>query len=145
MLSVELRSWPERRIAIASPQDKGREWEEIWKTKVQGEKVPGSGNQWHSRLDVRGKRITWSNKWTSTRSITLYPYTLDEIVQATDAPGGNGSIPGIAIRLEGLEDYVILRADDFLELMTDKPIIQAEKAAIKRATAQIPELLREID
>lgn len=130
-----------------TPQNKGREWESIWATKISGNSVPGSGNKFYNLLDVRGKRITWSCKWTESPSIVLYRSTLSEAIDSVDGPGGMGTnrMPGLAIRLEGYEDFVILRADDFLELMTEKPIIPADKAAIRRAAARIPELLKDND
>ena len=130
---------------MSTPQEKGREWEEIWSAKVQGQKTPGSGNQWYSKLDVRSKLITWSNKWTGKDSFRVDRGIIDENRNATLAPGGNGTIPALAIRIENVGDFVVIGADDFLELLKAKPIIQAEKADNRRATAAVPQLLREVD
>lgn len=126
-----------------TPQDNGRAWERIWAEKIGGRLVPGSGNKWYSRLDVRGKRILWSNKWTGNLSYTISRGVLQELSDATVAPGGNGAIPALAIRIESVGDYVVIGADDFLELLKSKPIIAADKAENRRATAAIPQLLRE--
>lgn len=132
-------------VESMTPQESGREWERIWAEKIGGKVVPGSGNQWYAKLDVRGQSITWSNKWTGNKSFSITDQMLKEIRQATLAAGGNGSIGAMAVRIESVGDVVVMPADDFLELMKSKPIIQAEKADNRRATARVPQLLREID
>lgn len=128
---------------MTTPQERGRAWEEIWRKKVQGNLQPGSGNQFNARLDVRSKAITWSCKWTAEDGFRVSRRIIQENVDATEAPGGNGSMPGLAIRLEGAGDFVVLRADDFLQLLTEPPLIAADKAANKRASARVPELFKE--
>lgn len=127
---------------MPTPQEMGRRWEEIWKRTIQGEAQPGSGNKWFAKLDVRSRKITWSCKWTSETGFRITPGLLLENKHATDAPGGNGSIAAFAIRLEGQGDYVVLKADDFIELMTQPPLLAADKAANRRKEASVPELLK---
>jgi hypothetical protein len=67
-----------------------------------------------------------------------------ESVRAVDGPGGKGGsvYPGMAIRIRD-EDYVILRASDFLDLMReDIRTVKPTKAEIKRESAKIPKFLR---
>lgn len=109
---------------------------------IQGQLQPGSGNQFHSRLDVRSKKITWSCKWTGRPSFYLTNTLIDEAKSATMAPGGDGQIPAMAIRMKG-EDLVVLRAQDFIDLMKEEPIIPADKTDIRRAKAKLPQLFRE--
>lgn len=127
---------------MPTPQEMGRRWEEIWKGIIQGGLQPGSGNQSHNKLDVRSRKITWSCKWTADSGFRISSALIKENRSATDAPGGNGSIPGFAIRLEEDGDFVVLRADDFIELMTQPPLLAADKAANRRKEASVPELLK---
>ena len=128
---------------MLDPQEEGRKWEEIWKRTVQGQNVIGSGNQFE-KLDVRGRKIQWSNKWSGKETFTLTQALIQEFVDAVEAPGGTGSarMGALAIRLPH-NDVVVMRASDFLELMKEPPIIQAEKADNRRATARVPQLLRD--
>lgn len=141
-LNVAHKNLLGRRDAISSFRDKGLQWEEDWAAMVGGTIQPGSGNQWHSKLDVRTKKITFSCKWTSKESFSVTKSLIDEAKSATMAPGGDGKIPALAIRLPE-EDLVIMRAQDFLDLMKEEPIIPADKADIRRAKARTTQLFRE--
>lgn len=127
-----------------TPQQEGRAWEEEFSELVGGKVVQGSGNQWHSKLDVRGKSILWSCKWTGDDGKRITPALLQEAIDAVDAPGGVGlgSMPGLAIRMREFS-VIVLRVDDFVELMTQPPAIASVKADNKRATARVPQLFRE--
>lgn len=130
---------------MKTPQESGREWEEIWKEKIGGKLQPGSGNKFYAKLDVRSKGITWSNKWTSKGYFRIDRSIITEAEDATIAPGGNASIPAIALRIESLGDFVIIGADDFIELTTMPTLTAGDKAAAKRRKANTPELLLDAD
>lgn len=127
---------------MSSPQEQGREWEVTFSTMIGGTQVPGSGNQWHSKMDVKGNSILWSCKWTGNTGFLITNKVWQEVVDAVDGPGGTGAIPGLAIRTAEA-DVVVLRVEDFLELLRQPPIIAAVKADNRRATARVPQLLRD--
>lgn len=129
---------------MLSPREEGLRWEQIWSESVDGDVTPGSGNQWHSKLDVRGKKITWSNKWTAQSTFTVNDALIEEFVAATSGPGSSGSdrMGALAVRMAH-NDFIIMRAGDFLDLMREEPIIPSVKADQRRATARVPQLFRE--
>lgn len=128
---------------MKTPQELGRDWENEWKKTIDGQLQPNSGATAHNKLDVRSKRITWSNKLTTTGTFNLTKALINEANAATVAPGGNGTIPAFAIRIVGVGDFVLLQSDDFLELLYEEPILQPDKASIKRKLASVPDLLKE--
>lgn len=131
--------------SILTPQQLGRIWEKEWADAIGAKMVKGSGNQWHSKLDVRGRKITWSNKYTGNDSFSVTKPLIDEFVRATMGPGASGfdRMGALAVRTAQFE-VVVMRADDFIQLVKEEsPIISAEKADARRAAARVPLLLRE--
>src|SRR5690349_18612066 len=108
------------------------------------EQVRGSGNQWHSKLDVKGQGIRWSLKATRRSGYTISNKDLMEMVEATEAPGGDGSIPMMAIRTCAEFhpiDLVVMRKEDFAAIVTErKTLFTEDKTQSKRRHASIPEL-----
>lgn len=131
---------------MSTPQKKGREFEVEHAKALEGELIPGSGNQWHRKMDVRDGVILWSCKSTDAASFRLKRDDIDEVVGAVEGPGGvDNAIPGLAIRI-GNPDYdvVVLRKDDFLKLIEeDIRYLPQDKSQVKRETSKVPELLRE--
>lgn len=131
---------------MTTPQELGRQFETFWAKVFGGKTTPASGAKWYSKLDVKsGAGILWSLKLTSFKSFPLTQAVLDEAFDAVDAPGGEGAIPAMGIRI-GSEDYdvVVLRRDDFLRLMQEEiTFVEPTKADIKRARSRVPILLRE--
>lgn len=120
----------------------GREWEAIFADAIGGTPVPGSGNQWHSKLDVKGKKFLWSCKWTSK---DWQPITQDiwlEAAVACDGLMGTGASPGLGLRSLS-EDLVVFRIEDFIDILKMPPNIAATKVENKLATARVPLLLRD--
>lgn len=127
------------RNALAS----GRAFEVEWALRVGGKSQPGSGNQWFARMDVPDLSVLWSCKWTDKPNFTLTPAIVNEVVNACLAPGGSGAIPGVTIQTSAFA-IVALRAEDFLQIVTDKMKWAPErKSDAKRRRADIPELLRD--
>jgi hypothetical protein len=128
-----------------SAQKAGRRWERFWATIFGTEPQPGSGNQWHAKMDVADGSITWSLKWTTHQSASISKALIREADEACYKNGDN-SIPGIAIALdEGSETVVVLRAADFMRLLwaENATYIVPSKADQKRAISRVPTLLRE--
>lgn len=89
-----------------------------------GRRTPGSGNQAANPMDVRGNRyedemaFAVDGKSTRAKSISVTREMLDKAVEQA-----HGERPAIALRyydddrLRGHEDWVVIREDDFLELI----------------------------
>lgn len=111
-------------------------------------RVPGSGNQFHSKLDLYGNGARWSLKATENKSISISQDVIDEAVAACESLYGTGEMPVFAFRI-GNENYdmIMVRKDDFKSLQTgDIKIIEVEtnkKTEQRRARAKTPRLLRE--
>lgn len=134
-----------------TPQERGREFEDELALEFGLDVVPGSGSQWHSKLDITGKGARWSLKYTEGHSVPLTAVDLYEAVEACEGIGADGSMPLWAIRMEKLfgvceTDFVLLRKEDFRSLAAGElELIAPEKpkAAQRKARAAIPALLRE--
>lgn len=102
-----------------SSKDIGEEWEAELARKIGGRKTPASGSQWHSKLDVRGKKTIWSAKATAAASFRVDADMLREMRTSIGRPGGLGidTTPILAVRLGGGEEVVVLELDDFLGLL----------------------------
>lgn len=131
---------------MIDPEQKGREFEDDLAKEFGLKPVPGSGNQWHSKLDLVGRIARWSLKYRA-KSFTLTRDFIDESISATEGFSGTGEIPVWAIRLGDPEyDLIILRKDDFKlwekgELkLVDKEITRGEA---RRQLARVPILLRD--
>lgn len=125
----------------------GRKFEDEFAAEMGLDRVPGSGNQWHSQLDVRGRGTLWSLKATHAASISGHDF--EEALQATFGLGGDGRLPLMALRFfadsENELDLVLLRRDEFFRLAAGEleVTVPIDKSAERRARAAIPELLRE--
>lgn len=127
--------------------EKGREFEQEIAEELGLSLVPGSGNQWHSKLDLQGKEARWSLKYTDAKSYRLDQEDVDEAVEATQSLSGDGRVPLWLIRLQTEEyDLVVIRKKDFFAWKSgeinlsgdDKP----KQSQVRRARARIPVLLR---
>lgn len=130
-----------------TPNEIGREWEKQLAARLGGSVVPGSGNQWHSKLDVGSHSFLWSCKATLAQSFRL---TLDDVYEAVRAvigPGGKGgrTIPAIALKIQD-EELAVLRLSDLLELLQeDVKFIPLSKKQEKIQRGSVPSFKREID
>lgn len=112
-------------------------------------RVPGSGNQWHSKLDLTGRLSRWSLKFTEKDRYSLKQSDIDEMDSATQSLTGDGRIPLMLLRLaEPKYDLVVMHLEDFLA-MQDEGVEFMESApgtSRKRAeAAKIPGLFRRQD
>lgn len=128
----------------------GRQFEEDLAEEFNLEKVPGSGNQWHSKLDLtKGRIARWSLKCRFASSFFFSKSIMNEAIEATEGLGGSGEIPIWAFRLVPLnQDFIVLRKEDF-KLMQEGEIsfIGEERSgtAKRKHLASTPVLLREDD
>lgn len=107
-------------------------------------RVAGSGSGWSSKLDVRGQETRWSLKFTEQEGFRLDKKTVAEAILATGGIGGSGETPIWAVRLDGFEDFVIMRLSDWKAFMQGDrdfsvPISNADQ---RRKRASVPQLLR---
>jgi hypothetical protein len=112
---------------------KGLAFEQDFARRLGAKLQPGSGNQWHAKLDVKGRSFLWSLKSTVKGSFRLTTDMLAETIHAVDGPGGKGgnTLPGMAIRIAD-EDFVVLRASDFIQIVQDEvKIAPADKRTAK--------------
>lgn len=104
-------------------------------------RVAGSGNQWHNKLDVKGKGTRWSLKATEASGFRVDGAMLHEAVIATEGIGGGGETPIWAVRVdEG--DFIIMRKDDWIRFMKEDaefsvPQTNAEKRRARANQTQL--------
>lgn len=111
------------------------------------QQVPGSGNQWTSKLDLKGLGARWTLKSTKFRSFPLSMDIVEEMVEACEGPGGTGEIPMGAVELDNRHDgevIVFMRESDFNRLQQEQISLTREtRAEAKRRAAEVPQLMRE--
>ena len=111
------------------------------------QRVPGSGNQSHSKLDLVGNGFRWSLKATDRASISIKSSDIAEAVEACFGLNGTGETPLWAYRI-GDRDMVMMRKEDFAALARGelKAINEErgkEKANERLRRAATPSLLRD--
>lgn len=126
----------------------GTEFEEELSKEFGIAQVSGSGNQWHSKLDLSGRGAKWSLKATSKKSLSISQSIIDEAVHACEAVGGDGTIPIWAFRIgEEKYDIIAMRKEDFKLLQQgDVQIISdpvSDQVMQRRVKASKPSLLRD--
>lgn len=127
-----------------TPREKGLEFEKEFAKRLGGKLQPGSGNQWFAKLDVSGKSFLWSLKYTSKESFLITRSILHEAVRAVIGPGGRGegTYPGLAVRIVD-EDYIIMRANDFYDLVASEvEILAPTKREVKMRQGNVPTFKR---
>lgn len=120
----------------------GMLWEVEVAERLGGRTTPGSGNKWHSKLDVHGDQIHWSCKWTGKDWQPITKDIWEEAAAACDGIQGSDRMPGLALR-SAKEDLVVLRMSDFIQMIQQPPTILATKTQERVARTQVPLLLRD--
>lgn len=127
-------------------QTKGRIFEQEIAKEFSLYTTPASGAVWYSKLDAWDLLTRWSCKFTEKESYRLTKKDIDEAIAACQGPGGDGSLPLWAIRLQVEKyDLIIMRKEDFKLLLSGDLEIEKKvsKHEVKRRRSQIPILLRE--
>jgi len=128
-----------------TPAQRGRLFESVWAKIFGVEPQRGSGNKWYAKMDVADGQILWSLKHTDKESFSVSKKLFGEVQQAIFGMGGVGgtTIPGIATEV-GEDQYVTLRAEDFMRLMTENVrYITPSVDEQKRSRANTPMLARD--
>lgn len=111
------------------------------------EPVPGSGSQWHSKLDVHGLGARWSLKSTKFGSFPLSTDFFDELREHTQGPGGTGELPLGAIEINSGRDpeVVVVMPEWVFKLLASErlELVRESKAEARRRRASVPQLLRD--
>lgn len=81
-----------------------------------GREVPGSGNQWWLKNDVRTDRLSFELKTTSKKQ---YPLKDAELTEAYKHAILEGKEPVFGIQFEGSRRNWVLVTEDFFEEMLD--------------------------
>lgn len=127
--------------------DYGTEFEEQFAVRNGIRRVPGSGSQWHSKLDVHGRGARWSLKSTKHQSFSIGTELIRELVIGCLGSGGSGDIPLGAVELDNRDTkqvVVFMREEDFRDLMSERMELSREtKGEARRREASVPQLLRE--
>lgn len=109
-------------------------------------RVPGSGNQFHSKLDLHGQGARWSLKATEKASASIKVSDIIEAINACYNIVGDGSIPLWAYRIQNY-DMVMMRKEDFIEYQRGELELIEQKVDDKykqrSARAAVPRLLRD--
>lgn len=111
------------------------------------QRVPGSGNQSHSKLDLVGNGFRWSLKATDRASISIKSSDIAEAVEACFGLNGTGETPLWAYRI-GDRDMIMMDKSTFKALCVGdiRPIGEEkgkEKANERLRRAATPSLLRD--
>ena len=117
--------------------EEGRKYEKHIAARLGGKLVPGSGNQWHSKLDLGARKFVFSAKWTGLTSFKITKALVDEIRAPIVGPGGLGPdwTGALVIHVGGV-DYAVLALDDLIgALKDDVRIVPVTKLDEKRARA----------
>jgi hypothetical protein len=121
----------------------GTEFEHDLARELGLQRVPGSGNRWFAKLDIRGRGTRWSLKATDDNGFRVDEGMLDEAINACESIGGTGETPVWAVRIRA-GDFIIMRADDWIRFMKEESFsIPQTKSEERRARSKVPQLLRE--
>ena len=128
------------------PKNIGTQFEEDLAEEFGLKRVPGSGNQFHSKLDIQGKGARWSLKATDNASASIKVSDIVEAINACYNIMGSGDMPLWAYRIQG-HDMVMMRKEDFMEFQRGElTLINTqvdEKYQQRVARAHTPRLLRD--
>jgi hypothetical protein len=91
----------------------GRDFEEELSEEFGIQKVPGSGNQWYSKLDLKGFAARWSLKSTEKKSISISQSTIDEAIKACYDLSGDSTTPLWAFRIGDREHDMVMMRKEF--------------------------------
>ena len=128
-----------------STNNVGREFEKEFAKEFGLELIPGSGNQWYSKLDVMGRGARWSLKATEKNSASISKDTIEEAILACTNMSGDMTIPLWAFKI-GNHEMVMMRKEDFKSWEKKELIFTEDKKSTnleeRKARASTPRLLR---
>lgn len=105
--------------------------------------VPGSGNGWRQKGDVRGNQLVVSCKAETDRGKT-WARIREQLREAIDMSFGTGATPMLALLEDDGEELVVMRLPDYVKVLEGAPIAgQRERSDTQRELADMPAILRE--
>lgn len=103
---------PGRQVRIQI--DKSRKQEKRVADQVGGKTTPGSGNQWHTRLDVQSASLAIENKRTDTGRYILKATELRRY-RILAAKAGKRFVMQVDLSEDSRDHYVLIPAEDYEE------------------------------
>lgn len=129
--------------------EKGRDFEKQTASFLGAKLVPGSGNQWHAKLDVgKAGGLLASLKWSRRDPIPRLSTLMRETSDAITAPGGVGleTIGAVILGAPGKRSTITLYLDDFARVVEeDLKLTTQSKVDAKLARARTPVLFRDLE
>ena len=129
-----------------TPQQEGGRFERFWAKFFGREPIKGSGNQWHSPMDVGTIGILFNLKHWRNDKLRFGRYNVSDLLKEADEAAGLDKVGALATSEDG-EVLVTFRGSDFLRMAQtgDIKFLTASKGDQKRARSRIPSLLRDED
>lgn len=114
-----------------TPQQQGRDYEQVMANKIHGRPVPMSGAGF-TKLDVFGFKILWSLKHTIHKSFRVDDDLFQEVKQAIYGPGGVGGdyLGAVAVKTTNHE-VAAMKLDDFMLLAHRLEELTKENEALR--------------
>ena len=128
--------------------DAWEKFEEEFAAQLGLTRVPGSGSQWHCKMDVTGQGARWELKYRGNGRYTVTRGVLDKILAEAEGMGSANEIPLMAIRFDEDDDYILMRKNDFLRMQAGEIVLTRtphEARAQRKKRAATPVLLRDED
>lgn len=124
---------------MTTPQQEGLDFEVDLMRELGVELLPGSGNQWFSKLDLKGQGFRISAKSSRSR-VVVDDKLINEALSGCD----DGAIPLWAIRVPS-GDFIMMDIDTFKAFQNaDIQLnIPSTKSETRKARADTPQLLRD--
>jgi hypothetical protein len=124
-------------------QEQGRQLEKRLEKKLSLKRVKGSGNQVFHKLDLEGKTLLISAKWTAEKSYRLSDKDIEEVYDAAKGLGASGLIPIVVTEIDG-KQIASLPLDDLISLIKeDAKLLPSDPVDDKYETAKVPGLFRD--
>lgn len=128
-----------------SPQENGRLYEKYIADLLGMNTVKGSGSLWYNKLDVDGRGMIISAKYTEKNSYALSSGVIQESIAGANGSGGVGAetIPALVLGIGG-EDMAVMRLSDLRGLLTDNTkLFEPSEKEQKKSVAKVPRILRD--
>ena len=121
----------------------GSDFEKKFAKKTGATLTVASGSQWYAKMDARQSSLVFSLKRTEKETFTVKNDFFKELDRATKSPGSPvGALPAMCISVSKFDELVVMRLDDFVELLSRKEVEFKDPSVTKKTTKS--ELMRDI-
>lgn len=128
-----------------SPSRTGREYEKYIADQLGMQTVKGSGSLWYNKLDVEGRGLLISAKYTEKNSYALSSGVIQEAIAGASGVGGVGgeTVPTLVLGIGG-EDLAVMRLSDLRGLLlSGTKLFEPSEKEQKKSAAKVPRILRD--